>query len=147
MKTINTMKIVFPAISQNESLARSCVCAFAAQCDPLVADLNDIRSAVSEAVTNAIVHGYRDYIGFVEINARLDSDFTLYIRIKDKGVGIADVKQAMEPMFTTCGSEERSGLGFSVMEAFTDKVTVKSTVGKGTSVTLKKKLCRKTDNE
>ena len=140
MKTKNSMKIIFPSISQNEYLARSCVCAFAAQSDPTVSELNDIRSAVSEAVTNAIVHGYGENIGFVELSAKVDDELNLYIKIKDKGVGIEDIKKAMEPMFTTKPEEDRAGLGFAVMTAFMDKVTVKSAVGKGTTITLKKKL-------
>lgn len=140
MKTKNSMKLIFPSFSQNEYLARSCVCAFAAQSDPTVAELNDIRSAVSEAVTNAIVHGYGEGIGFVELSAKIDSEQNLYIKIKDKGVGIEDVKKAMEPMFTTKPDEDRAGLGFAVMTAFMDKVSVRSTLGKGTTVTLRKKL-------
>lgn len=138
----NTFRLVFPSFSQNESFARSAVCAFTAQYDPTVAELNDIRSAVSEAVTNAIVHGYPDVVGNIEINCSCDGE-TLYIRIKDRGAGIEDVKKAMEPLFTTCAEGERAGLGFAVMEAFTDKVAVRSAVGKGTAVTLKKKLSRK----
>ena len=140
MKTVNRMKITFPAMSKNESLARSCVAAFAAQADPTVEELSDLRSAVCEAVTNAIVHGYRDKAGEVTITMKLDSEGFLYIKIADKGCGIEDIEKAMEPLFTTAPEEERAGLGFAVMEAFTDSLKVTSKVGRGTTVTMKKRL-------
>lgn len=140
MKAVNTMKVTFPAISRNEGLARSVIAAFVSQLDPTVEELSDIRAAVSEAVTNAIVHGYRDQSGMIDLSAGFDRENNLYIRIKDKGCGIENIEQAMTPLFTTAPEGERAGLGFAVMEAFCDKVTVKSAAGKGTTVTLKKRL-------
>lgn len=140
MKTINKMKIVIPAMSKNEALARSCIAAFAAQADPTVEELSDLRSAVCEAVTNSIVHGYRDTTGEITMTLKLTEDGSVYIKIADKGCGIEDVEKAMEPLFTTAPEEERAGLGFAVMEAFTDSLKVTSTVGKGTTVIMKKRL-------
>lgn len=140
---LNETKIQFPSHSANESFARSAAAAFAAQCDPTVQELTEIKTAVSEAVTNAIVHGYRDTIGTVEMILRRYSDDTIYIAVRDKGKGIDDIEQAMTPLFTTAAEEERSGLGFSVMESFTDKLRVKSSAGKGTSVIMEKKLSRR----
>lgn len=140
MKIINEIKISLPSLSVNEGAARAAVSSFLIQSDPTVEELSDIRTAVSEAVTNAVVHAYRGTIGTIEITVRLLENREIYIRIKDKGCGIPDVKQAMEPLFTTAPEEERSGLGFSVMGSFTDKLTVKSTVGKGTTVTMRKRL-------
>ena len=140
---LNETKIQFPSHSANESFARSSAAAFAAQCDPTVQELTEIKTAVSEAVTNAIVHGYRDTIGTVEMILRRYSDDTIYIAVRDKGKGIDDIEQAMTPLFTTAAEEERSGLGFSVMESFTDKLRVKSSAGKGTSVIMEKKLSRR----
>lgn len=140
MKTVNRVKIVFPGISENERTARAVVSAFLVQLDPTVEELADIRTAVSEAVTNAIVHGYRDREGDVELHIRLLAQREIYLRIKDQGCGIADVGQAMEPLFTTAPEEERAGLGFAVMKSFMDKLQVKSTPGKGTTVTMRKKL-------
>ena len=139
MKTENEMKISFISKSENEGFARTAVSAFAALCDPCVEDIADIRTAVSEAVTNCIVHAYRGTQGIVEITARILSGNELYIRIKDKGCGIADVKQAMEPLYTSAPFEERAGLGFAVMESFMDRLTVRGGVGKGTVVTRRKK--------
>ena len=143
MKTVNKMKITIPALSKNEALARSCIAAFAAQTDPTVEELSDLRSAVCEAVTNSIVHGYRDKSGDITITLKLTDDNCLYIKIADKGCGIEDVEKAMEPLFTTAPEEERAGLGFAVMEAFTDSLKVTSRPGKGTTVTMKKKLTGK----
>lgn len=140
MNIINEMKIVFKGISANEGFARTAVCAFAAMLDPDIEEISDIRTAVSEAVTNCIVHAYRDYAGNVEIVARILENNELYIKIRDKGCGIPDIRQAMEPLFTTAPCEERAGLGFAVMESFMDKLTVKSTVGKGTSIIMRKKI-------
>lgn len=141
---INECRVKFPALSRNEGLSRSAAAAFALQCDPTVEEIAAVKTAVSEAVTNAIVHGYRDMSGEVEMTMRLFEDNTLYIEIRDKGRGIADVNQAMEPTFTTAPEdEERSGLGFTVMESFMDKVRVKSAEGKGTSVVLEKKIVGK----
>lgn len=140
MKTVNRMKIIIPAMSKNEALARSCIAAFAAQVDPTVEELSDLRSAVCEAVTNAIVHGYRNTSGDITITMKLTDDGCIYIKIADKGCGIEDVEKAMEPLFTTAPEEERAGLGFAVMEAFTDSLKVSSKPGKGTTVTMKKRL-------
>lgn len=140
MKTENEMKISFISKSENEGFARTAVSAFAALCDPCVEDIADIRTAVSEAVTNCIVHAYRGTQGIVEITARILSGNELYIRIKDKGCGIADVKQAMEPLYTSAPFEERAGLGFAVMESFMDSLSVRGEVGKGTVVTMRKKI-------
>ena len=140
MEIINEIKLTMPSLSVNESMARAAVSSFAVQADPTVEELSDIRTAVSEAVTNAIVHGYRGTTGQIDITVRLLKGRELYIRIKDSGCGIPDVKKAMEPLFTTAPEEERSGLGFSVMESFTDRLTVRSTVGKGTTVTMRKRL-------
>lgn len=137
MKPLNEIKLNFPSRSANEGFARAAVAAFVSQLDPAVDELADIRTAVSEAVTNCIVHAYPDTIGTVYLTVRLFADGKISIKIRDKGCGIADVKQAMEPLFTT-GGEERSGLGFSVMESFTDKLRVSSKKGKGTVVTLEK---------
>ena len=143
MNIINEMKLKIPGKSVNEGFARSAVAAFAAQLDPTVAEIADIKTAVSEAVTNCIVHAYRDTIGTIYIETRVLENRVFMIKIKDRGCGIADVKQAMEPLFTTAPGEERAGLGFPVMESFMDKVTVRSTLGKGTVVTLTKKIGEK----
>ena len=144
MKTVtNQMKLTLAGYSKNEGLARMCVSAFAAQLDPTIEEINDIKAAVSEAVTNCIVHGYPDCIGDIEIKLRILDDDTLYIRISDKGVGIADIEQAMQPMFTSAPEDERAGLGFAVMESFTDSLKVRSKPGKGTSVTMTKALKRR----
>lgn len=141
---INECRVKFPAISRNEGLSRSAAAAFALQCDPTVEEVAAVKTAVSEAVTNAIVHGYRDGSGDVEMVMRLYSDGLLYIQVKDKGRGIADIAEAMQPTFTTAPQdEERSGLGFTMMESFMDKVRVRSAVGKGTSVVLEKRICGK----
>ncbi len=138
---INESRITFSALSRNESYARSVSAAFAAQIDPTVQEITAVKTAVSEAVTNAIVHGYRETMGIVEMTLRLYSDNTLYITVKDKGRGIPDVAVAMEPLYSTApAEEERSGLGFTVMENFMDKVKVKSVVGKGTAVIMEKRL-------
>ncbi len=143
-KIINNMKCVFSAKSVNESFGRMCVAAFCAQCDPTVATIADIKTVVSEAVTNCIVHAYggredRDSCQ-VYISCTLYDSGRMVIKIRDKGRGIKDVKAAMEPLFTTDTEGERSGMGFSVMKAFCDKIRVSSTLGKGTTVTLEKKV-------
>ena len=145
MEIINEMKIILPSHSVNEGAARAAVSSFVIQADPTVEELSDIRTAVSEAVTNAIVHGYRGVMGNIELTVRLLAEREIYIRIKDKGCGIANVEQAMEPLFTTAPEEERSGLGFSVMESFMDKLRVSSKVGKGTTVTMRKRLVKNGD--
>jgi stage II sporulation protein AB (anti-sigma F factor) len=138
-KPINEIKITLPSRSANESYARVAVAAFAAQLDPTLEELSDIKTAVSEAVTNCIVHAYANTIGPIYITVGIYEEERVRIRIRDKGCGIADVKQAMEPLFTT-GGTERAGLGFAVMESFTDKLKVRSTLGKGTTVTMEKNI-------
>ncbi|MDE6518908.1 MAG: anti-sigma F factor [Ruminococcus sp.] len=140
MEILNEIKFTVPSLSVNESTARAVVSSFIVQADPTVEELSDIRTAVSEAVTNCIVHGYRNSQGNIEIVVRIMPNREIYIKIKDNGCGIADVQQAMQPLFTTAPEEERSGLGFSVMESFMDRLTVKSRVNKGTTVTMRKKL-------
>ncbi|MBQ7756788.1 MAG: anti-sigma F factor [Oscillospiraceae bacterium] len=139
----NKMKIQFPALSQNEMLSRMVVSGFLAQLNPTVEDISDIKTAVSEAVTNAIVHGYKDKSGSVILEGRIYKDRIVYISIKDRGCGIEDVEKAREPLFTTGADEERAGLGFSIMESFMDKLLVKSATGKGTTVTMVKRLKEK----
>ncbi len=141
-KPINSFKMSVSAKSVNEGFIRAVTASFSALADPTIEEINDIKTAVSEAVTNAIVHGYKEKQGLIYIDAALYSDNTLKIKIRDKGCGIEDVKKAMEPLFTTAG-DDRSGLGFSVMESFTDKVKVKSAPDKGTTVTLTKKISGK----
>ncbi len=137
MKAINQMKLTLESRSVNESFARVAVSAFAAQQDPTVEEISDIKTAVSEAVTNCIVHAYPETVGDIYIWVGLYENGMVRIRIKDKGCGIINVKQAMEPLFTTLGGE-RAGLGFAVMESFMDKVRVRSTPDKGTTVTMDK---------
>lgn len=139
MKPMNEIKLVLDSRSANESFARVAVSAFAAQLDPTVEEVNDIKTAVSEAVTNAIVHGYRNCLGKIYITAAIFENGMIRIKIRDKGCGIPDICQAMEPLFTTGGSE-RTGLGFTVMESFMDKVRVRSVLEKGTTITLEKKI-------
>ena len=139
MRPVNQMQLSFSSHSVNESFARAAVGAFLAQLDPTVADLSDIRTAVSEAVTNAIVHGYREKMGTVYITVKIFEGGKAVVRVRDKGCGIPDIPQAMEPLFTT-GGQERAGLGFAVMQSFCDSVRVTSAVGKGNSVTLTKQF-------
>lgn len=139
MKPVNTVKFTFPSRSVNEGFARSAVAAFAAQADPTLDQLADIKTAVSEAVTNCIVHAYRDTIGLITVTVSFYEENELRIIVADKGCGIEDVQQAMQPLFTT-GGEERAGLGFAVMESFMDQIKVSSKPGRGTRVTLVKKL-------
>lgn len=139
MKSENYIKIDFPSRSANESFARSAVAAFAAQLDPTLDELGDIRTAVSEAVTNAIVHAYPEQIGLVQLKARIYDGEFLEISIKDKGCGIEDVKKAMQPLYTT-GGEERSGMGFTIMDSFMDRMRVRSRPGKGTTVIMIKRI-------
>ena len=139
MKALNTVKITFPSRSVNEGFARSTLSAFAAQADPTLDELADLKTAVSEAVTNCIVHAYANTIGPITLTAALYEDGTLRVAVADKGCGIPDVSKAMEPLFTT-GGAERAGLGFAVMESFMDSVKVRSAPGKGTRVTLSKRL-------
>jgi stage II sporulation protein AB (anti-sigma F factor) len=136
------MNINFFSRSCNEGFARTVVAAFVSQLDPTIDELADIKTAVSEAVTNCIVHGYKAGIGKIYISSKIYDNGKIIIRIKDRGCGIDDVPQAMEPLFTTGGSE-RSGLGFAVMQSFMDKIKVTSKVGKGTTVTLQKFIIRR----
>lgn len=142
MKFENYMCLEFPSKSVNEAFARSSVAAFAAQLDPNLEELGDIRTAVSEAVTNAIVHAYPDQIGLITIKCRILKDNTLDIIVKDKGIGIKDLQQARQPLFTT-GGNERSGMGFTIMESFMNTFDVKSEPGRGTTVHMRRKLHRK----
>lgn len=139
-KPINEIRVSFPSLSVNERLARLIVSGLAGLYDPRLDDLNDLKTAVSEAVTNCIVHAYRGCIGEIDLTAKAYASGLIYIRIKDKGCGIEDVKKAMEPLYTTLPDEERSGLGFSVMESFCDSINVKSKPGAGTTVVLTKRL-------
>lgn len=140
---INEFRMTVDSRSVNESFSRAVVASFAAQLDPTVEEINDIKTAVSEAVTNCIVHGYKNSVGKIYISVKIHEDNKVIIIIRDRGCGINDIKKAREPLFTTLGGD-RAGLGFSVMESFTDKLTVRSTVGKGTTVTLCKKICGRT---
>ena len=139
MKNGNYIKIEFPARSANEALARSAVAAFAVQLDPTLDELGDIKTAVSEAVTNAIVHAYPSVLGTVWLKARIVDGEVLEITVRDKGCGIENLQQAMEPLYTT-GGEERSGMGFTIMESFTDKLQVRSRPGKGTTVMMRRQF-------
>ncbi len=138
MKSINNMRLVFDSRSANEAFARTTVAAFLCSLDPTMEELMDVKTAVSEAVTNAIVHGYRDTIGKVYITAALYENHRIIIKVKDNGCGIEDVEKAREPLFTTAPAEERAGLGFAVMESLMDKLKVSSTPGKGTTVTMER---------
>ena len=139
-KEVNSFKCEFPSRSVNEGFARSVTAAFTAWLDPTFSDVCDIKTAVSEGVTNCIVHGYGNGNGTVYLSAKYYEDGLLVIRIKDKGKGIEDVKKAMEPLFTTDKSGERGGMGFAVMQAFTDKLKVTSKPGKGTTLLMYKRL-------
>lgn len=141
-KAENYVSFEFPSRSANEGFARTAAACFAAQLDPTLDEINDIKTAVSEAVTNAIVHAYPDSIGKISMRLRLKDSCTLEIAVRDWGVGIPDVEQARRPLFTT-GSEERSGMGFTIMESFMDTLRVKSQPGRGTSVTMKKRVSRR----
>ena len=140
---INEFRMVVDSRSVNESFSRATVSSFAAQLDPTVEEINDIKTAVSEAVTNCIVHGYRNSVGKIYIGVKIHNDNKVVITIRDRGCGISDIKKAREPLFTTLGGD-RAGLGFSVMESFTDKLSVRSKIGVGTTVTLCKKICGRT---
>lgn len=142
MKFENYMILEFPSRSANEAFARSAVACFASQLDPTLEELGDIRTAVSEAVTNCIVHAYPEGLGTIMLRCRILKDNTLDIVIKDKGIGIADLDQARKPMFTT-GGAERSGMGFTIMESFMTSFDVSSVPGKGTTVHMRRKLQRR----
>ncbi len=142
MKFENFMILEFPSKSSNEAFARSAVACFAAQLDPTLEELGDIKTSVSEAVTNCIVHAYPNDLGIITLRCRILKDHTLDIVIKDKGVGIQNLEQARTPMFTT-GGAERSGMGFTIMESFMTSFSVNSTPGKGTTVHMRRKLQRR----
>ena len=142
MKFENYMILEFPSRSTNEAFARSAVSCFAAQMDPTIEELGDIRTAVSEAVTNAIVHGYPDEMGVITLRCRILKDNVLDIVVKDKGVGIPDITKARTPLFTTGGSD-RSGMGFTIMESFMSDLDISSELGKGTTVHMRRKLQRR----
>lgn len=139
MKFENYMVLDFPSRSTNEAFARSAVACFAAQMDPTLEELGDIRTSVSEAVTNAIVHAYPDTIGVITLRCRILKDNVLDVVVKDRGIGIADVEKAMQPMYTTGGSD-RSGMGFTIMENFMTSLTITSEPGKGTTVHMRRRL-------
>ena len=139
MKPINEAAISFLSRSANEGFARTAAACFAAQLDPTLEEVNDIKTAVSEAVTNAVVHGYPDRLGKVRLRLRLFEDHTLEVAVQDWGVGIADIQQARTPLFTT-GGGERAGMGFTIMESFMDSLKVRSKPGKGTVVTMRRRV-------
>ncbi|MBQ0098239.1 MAG: anti-sigma F factor [Oscillospiraceae bacterium] len=141
MNTVNEMKLQFISKSTNESFARSAVSAFVLPLDPTISELADIKTAVSEAVTNCIVHAYPDTLGIIYIDAKITDSNKVIIKIKDKGVGIENIEKALEPLYTTSNGE-RAGLGFAVMQSFMDNVKVRSTLNKGTSVTLEKSIIK-----
>ena len=142
MKAENEMTLTFPSRSANEAFARAAVACFAAQLDPNLEELNDIKTAVSEAVTNCIVHAYRDTIGLVTIRCRILPDSVLDVVVRDKGCGMEDIEKARTPMFAT-GGPERSGMGFTIMESFMDTLKVRSRPGKGTVVTMRKRIAQR----
>ena len=142
MNVENQVILEFPSRSANEGFARTAAACFAAQLDPTLDEINDIKTAVSEAVTNAIVHAYPETLGKISLKLRIRDDRCLEIIVRDWGIGIADIAQARTPMFTT-GSEDRSGMGFTIMESFMDTVKVRSTPNKGTTVTLRRKIARR----
>lgn len=137
-RPINEMKVVFPSLSENERFARIAVSGFLSFIDPKIDELADIKTAVSEAVTNCIVHGYPDEIGKIELAVKVFEGGRVKVKISDKGCGIEDIEKAMQPLFTTKPDEDRAGLGFAVMESFMDKIKVTSKLGKGTTVVLEK---------
>lgn len=140
MKAQNLVRCAFYSRGVNEAFARGMLAAFLAQADPTVPQLADIKTAVSEAVTNCIVHAYPDGVGLVHLTAALYEGGLVKITVADKGIGIPDIQQAMQPLFTTGNPEERAGLGFAVMQSFMDTVKVRSSPGKGTRVVLTKRL-------
>ncbi len=142
MKVENYVVLEFLSRSSNESFARMAAAGFVAQLDPTLDELGDIKTAVSEAVTNVIVHAYPDKLGKIVMKMKILEDHVLEISIRDWGCGIPDVNKAMEPLFTT-GGEERSGMGFTIMESFTDRLRVKSAVGKGTTVSMRKRISQR----
>ena len=143
MQLINHMRLEFDARPENESFARSCAAAFCTQLNPTIEELSDVRTAISEAVTNAIVHAYPQEIGKIALRACIFDGNLLEITVRDWGCGIADVEKAREPLYTT-GGEERSGMGFTIMESFMDSLAVRSKNGKGTVVTMKRRIALRT---
>ena len=139
MKAENYIKLEFPARAVNEGFARAAVAAFVSQLDPTLTELGDLKTAVSEAVTNAVVHAYPDSLGVIQLRARILPGGELELVVRDKGVGIADVERARTPLYTT-GGKERSGMGFTIMEGFTDRLRVRSAPGRGTTVTMRRRL-------
>ena len=139
MKATDQVTVTFTSRSANEGFARACAACFAAQLDPTLDEVADIKTAVSEAVTNAIVHAYPDRLGKITLRLRRYEEGWLELQVKDSGVGIPDVDKARTPLYTT-GGEERSGMGFTIMESFMDKLKVRSQPGKGTTVTMRKRL-------
>ncbi len=139
MNIVNELNISFLSKSSNESFSRACVSAFVLCLDPTIGQLSDIKTAVSEAVTNCIVHAYPDTLGTIYINVKITDKNKVIIKIRDKGIGIENIEKAMEPLFTT-SSEERAGLGFAVMQSFMDSVKVRSKVSTGTTITMEKTI-------
>ena len=142
MDVKNHVILEFPSCSANEGFARTAAACFAAQLDPTLEEVNDVKTAVSEAVTNAIVHAYPDTLGKIVMKLRIREDHSLEIVVRDWGIGIEDVERARTPLFTT-GGEERSGMGFTIMESFMDVLKVRSALGKGTTVTMRRKIARR----
>ena len=140
MRMLNEMRVSFLSKSSNESFARVTVAAFVAQLDPTIEELTEIKTAVSEAVTNSIVHGYADRVGKITITARIKEGQIVEVLVADKGCGIENIEQAKEPLFTTCTTGERSGMGFTIMQTFMDSMRVTSKAGKGTTVKLRKRI-------
>ena len=140
MKTLNEMKISFPSKSINEGFARTAVAAFVASLDPTLDELTDIKTAVSEAVTNCVVHGYRESVSTIYITAAIYPENLVVVKIRDRGCGMENIPKCMEPLYTTCPEGERAGLGFALMQSLCDKVKVSSKPGSGTTVTLYRKL-------
>jgi stage II sporulation protein AB (anti-sigma F factor) len=139
-EVINEVRLTFPSVSANEAFARSAAASFCAQLNPTFDELSDIKCAVSEAVTNAVVHGYRDALGEIQLLMKLTEDRVFRAEIRDRGCGIPDVEEAMRPLFTTDPENERSGMGFTIIENFMDSLRVVSSPGKGTRVIMTKKL-------
>ena len=141
-RALNQADLQFPSLSANEGFARAAAACFAAQLDPTLDELNDIKTAVSEAVTNCIVHAYPDQIGTISLKLRQHAGDVLEISVRDWGSGIEDVEKAREPLYTT-GGAERSGMGFTIMESFMDSLRIRSTPGRGTTVVMKKKIAKR----
>ncbi len=141
MKIINEMELKFKSLSENEGFARACVAGFCGQLNPSLDEITDIKTAVSEAVTNCVVHAYPNEIGIITLRVALDND-TIYIEVEDRGIGILDIEKAREPFYTSKPNEERSGMGFTVMESFMDSLDVYKNKGKGTIVKMTKVLSR-----